>query len=176
MVFQKLNIDIVSQGEIEKMFLMPRESTTMSKVMTFLLTIKKEVQFGDKIMPYKVWSKKLRKKLSKWLKVYHAKKQNEVKVSILLIGIINCSKLIIFRHFHYNITFVIHFNYLIHYGLSDAKKKNKFFQVMKSLGIHPEFWTVVDKKNPLIENDYYQLPYKVKVWLVKVLCDRVTVS
>jgi len=50
------------------------------------------------------------------------------------------------------------------------------FQVMNSLGIHPDFWAVVNEKNPLIEKDYSELSYFRKVWLVKSLCDYVTVS
>lgn len=47
---------------------------------------------------------------------------------------------------------------------------------MNLLGIHPDFWAVVGDENPLIENDYCELSYFVKVWLVKGLCDYVTVS
>lgn len=47
---------------------------------------------------------------------------------------------------------------------------------MNSIGIHPDFWSVVNYKNPLIENDYSELSYFIKVWLVKGLCDHVTVS
>jgi len=50
------------------------------------------------------------------------------------------------------------------------------FQAMNLLGIHPDFWTVVNEKNPLIEKDYNELSYFIKVWLVKGLCDYVTVS
>lgn len=82
-VFKKLNIDIVNQGEIERMFLIPKESKTMGKVMSFLLMpIKKKAKFSDQIMPYKVWSGKLDNKLSEWYKVYHANQQNKVNVRI----------------------------------------------------------------------------------------------
>lgn len=47
---------------------------------------------------------------------------------------------------------------------------------MQSLGIHPDFWAVVGEKNPLLEFDYYELSYFMKVWLVKGLCDFVIVS
>lgn len=47
---------------------------------------------------------------------------------------------------------------------------------MNLLGIHPDFWAVVNEKNPLIEKDYCELSYFVKVWLLKALCDYVTVS
>lgn len=42
---------------------------------------------------------------------------------------------------------------------------------MTSLGIIPHYWTVVGDKNPLLEHDYCELPYGIKVWLVKGLCD-----
>jgi len=47
---------------------------------------------------------------------------------------------------------------------------------MTSLGIHPDYWAVVGDKNPLLEYDYCKLPYFIKVWLVKGLCDYVIVS
>jgi len=55
-------------------------------------------------------------------------------------------------------------------------KKINLFQVMNSLGIHPDFWAIVNEKNPLVERDYCELSYFMKVWLVKGLCDYVTVS
>lgn len=47
---------------------------------------------------------------------------------------------------------------------------------MNFLGIHPDFWVVVGNKNPLDDYDYCELSYFMKVWLVKGLCDHVTVS
>ncbi|XP_022179574.1 uncharacterized protein KIAA2026-like isoform X2 [Myzus persicae] len=126
-LFKKLDLDIVNQGEIENMFLMPKESTTMAKIMTTLLMPVKKTKSIDQVMPYKVWSEKLSKKVSDWCKVYHTKKQNKVIV-------------------------------------------------MNSLGIHPDFWLVVNEKNPLIEKDYSELSYFIKVWLVKGLCDYVTIK
>ncbi|CAI6361144.1 unnamed protein product [Macrosiphum euphorbiae] len=126
-LFKKLDLDIINQGEIERMFLMPKESTTMGKIMTTLLMPVKKTKFIGQVMPYKVWSEKLSKKVSGWCKVYHAKKQNKVIV-------------------------------------------------MNSLGIHPDFWAVVNEKNPLIEKDYNELSYFSKVWLVKALCDYVTIK
>jgi len=80
-LFKKLDLDIINQGEIERMFLMPKESTTMGKIMTTLLMPVKKTKFIGQVMPYKVWSEKLSKKVSGWCKVYHAKKQNKVIVS-----------------------------------------------------------------------------------------------
>lgn len=77
-------MDIINQGEIERMFLMPKESTTMSQIMTTLLMPIKKTKFNGQIMPYKVWSDKLNEKVSDWYKVYNAKKQNKVSVSIFL--------------------------------------------------------------------------------------------
>ncbi|KAL4119024.1 hypothetical protein QTP88_011897 [Uroleucon formosanum] len=126
-LFKKLDLDIINQGEIERMFLMPKESTTMGKVMTTLLMPVKKTKCIGQVMPYKVWSKKLSKKVSDWCKVYHTKNQNKVIA-------------------------------------------------MNLLGIHPDFWTVVNEKNPLIEKDYCELSYFIKVWLVKGLCDYVTIK
>jgi len=67
------------------------------------------------------------------------------------------------------------FNQIYNY-LFIIYKNNFIFQVMNLLGIHPDFWAVVNEKNPLIEKDYCELSYFVKVWLVKSLCDYVTVS
>lgn len=47
---------------------------------------------------------------------------------------------------------------------------------MNSHGIHPDFWIIVGNKNPLVDSDYCELSYFVKVWIVKGLCDYVTVS
>jgi len=73
---------MVNQGEIERMFLMPRESMTMSKIMTTLLTPINKVKYVNQTMPYTIWSKKLSQKVSEWCKVYHIKKKNKVTVSI----------------------------------------------------------------------------------------------
>ncbi|CAH1726664.1 unnamed protein product [Aphis gossypii] len=126
-LFKKLDLDIVNQGEIERMFLMPKESTTMGKIMTTLLMPVKKTKFVGQIMPYKIWSEKLSKRVSDWCRVYHAKKKNKVIV-------------------------------------------------MNSLGIHPDFWAIVNEKNPLVERDYCELSYFMKVWLVKGLCDYVTIK
>jgi hypothetical protein len=82
-LFKKLDLDIINQGEIERMFLMPKESTTMGKIMTTLLMPVKKSKFVGQVMPYKVWSEKLSRKVSDWCKIYHAKKKNKVIVSII---------------------------------------------------------------------------------------------
>jgi len=82
-LFKKLDLDIINQGEIERMFLMPKESTTMGKIMTTLLMPVKKSKFVGQVMPYKVWSEKLSRKVSDWCKIYHAKKKKKVIVSII---------------------------------------------------------------------------------------------
>ncbi|XP_050521246.1 uncharacterized protein LOC126894346 isoform X2 [Daktulosphaira vitifoliae] len=123
-LFRELDFEIINQGEIERMFLMPKESLAMSKIMTTLLIPIKKLKHIDKVMPYKVWSEKLSKKVSEWYKVYHSKKRNKVNV-------------------------------------------------LKSLGIHPDFWAVIGDRNPLVHFDYCELSYLMKVWLIKGLCDYV---
>lgn len=81
-IFKAFDIDVINQGEIERMFLMPKESTTMSKIMTVLLMPIKRTKDIEQIIPYSIWSKKLCKKVSDWYKVYHIKNRNKVKVSI----------------------------------------------------------------------------------------------
>lgn len=56
----------------------------MSQIMTTLLMPIKKTKFNGQLMPYKVWSDKLSKKVSDWYKVYNAKKQNKVSVSIFI--------------------------------------------------------------------------------------------
>ncbi|XP_050440947.1 uncharacterized protein LOC126845937 isoform X2 [Adelges cooleyi] len=119
-LFREYDFEIINQGEIERMFLMPKESTAMGKIMTTLLMPIRKSKYINKIMPYKVWSEKLSKKVSEWFKVYHSKKRNKV---------------------------------------------------FKSLGIHADFWAVIGDKNPLVDYDYCELSYLMKVWLVKGLCD-----
>lgn len=81
-IFKEFEFDIINQGEIERMFLMPKESTTMSKIMTTLLIPIKKAKCMGRVMPYTVWSEKLCKKVTEWYKLYHSKKRNKVKVSI----------------------------------------------------------------------------------------------
>lgn len=87
-LFKKLDIDIINQGEIERMFLMPKQSTTMGKIMTTLLMPVKKTKFIGQVMPYEIWSAKLSRKVSDWCKVYHAKKQNKVIVSYVFLLLI----------------------------------------------------------------------------------------
>jgi len=84
-LFKKLKLDIINQVEIERMFIMPKESTTMSKIMTTLFMPVKKTKFISPVMPYKVWSEKLSKNVSEWCEVYHIKKQNKVSVSNVLL-------------------------------------------------------------------------------------------
>jgi len=65
------------------MFLIPKESTTMGKIMTTLLMPVKKTKFVGQVMPYKVWSKKLSRNVSDWCKVYQAKNKNKIIVSII---------------------------------------------------------------------------------------------
>ncbi|VVC30034.1 Bromodomain [Cinara cedri] len=123
-IFKELDYEIVNQGEIERMFLMPKESTTMSKIMTTLLMPIKKPKYIGREMPYKVWSEKLCKKVSEWYKVYHIHKRNKV-------------------------------------------------YVLNSLGIHPDFWSILGDENPLVKFDYSELKYFIKVWVIKGLCDYV---
>lgn len=70
------------------MFLIPNESITMGKVMTILLTpFKKKKIFDHQVLPYKMWSEKLCKKVSEWYKVYHENGRNKVNVSIIFCSI-----------------------------------------------------------------------------------------
>lgn len=87
-LFKKLDIDIINQGEIERMFLMPKQSTTMGKILTTLLMPVKKTKFIGQVMPYEIWSAKLSRKVSDWCKVYHAKKQNKVIVSYVFLLLI----------------------------------------------------------------------------------------
>lgn len=81
-LFKHFDIDVVNQGEIERMFLLPKESTTMSKIMTTLLMPIRKTKYIGQDMPYKIWLKKLCKKVSEWYKVYFLKKRDKVSVSI----------------------------------------------------------------------------------------------
>jgi len=84
-LFKKLDLDIINQGEIERMFFIPKESSTMSKIMTTLLMPVKKTKYISPVMPYKVWSEKLSKVVTNWFKVYRTKKQNKVLVSNILL-------------------------------------------------------------------------------------------
>lgn len=84
-IFKEFGFDIVNQCEIERMFLMPKESLTMSKIMTTLLMPTKKNKYIGQFMPYEVWSKKLYTKVSEWYKVYNLKNKNKTSVSIFLV-------------------------------------------------------------------------------------------
>lgn len=76
------HIGDVYQGEIEGMFLIPKESTLMSKIMTLLLGPMSGKRCINNLMSYKVWTEKLSKKISSWFEVYHEKDQGKAKVSV----------------------------------------------------------------------------------------------
>lgn len=63
------------------MFLMPKESQTMGKILTTLLMPFKKNKCSDQILPYQIWSEKLNAKVSEWFKIYHLHKKNKVRVS-----------------------------------------------------------------------------------------------
>lgn len=84
-IFKEFGFDIINQCEIERMFLMPKESSTMSKIMTTLLMPTKKNKYIGQFMPYEVWSKKLCTKVSDWYKVYNLKNKNKTRVSIFLV-------------------------------------------------------------------------------------------
>lgn len=81
-LFKEIGFDVVNQGEIEGMFLMPKESTTMSKIMTTLLMPIQKVKNIKQVMPYTIWCEKLSIKVSEWSKVYNMKNRNKISVSI----------------------------------------------------------------------------------------------
>ncbi|XP_045177152.2 uncharacterized protein LOC123537483 [Mercenaria mercenaria] len=68
----QLNIGEVMHFELERCFMMARESSTMQLIMTSLLSTPfQRLKFDKKnLMPYKVWEQKLRVKLQLWYKVY----------------------------------------------------------------------------------------------------------
>lgn len=84
-IFKEFNFDIVNQGEIERMFLMPKESLTMGKIMTTLLNPFKKNRSGNESLPYQIWSEELKIQVSEWFKMYHLHKKNKVHVSISFI-------------------------------------------------------------------------------------------
>jgi len=117
-IFKKLHFDMVNQGEIERMFLMPRESMTMSKIMTTLLMPIKKFKDMNQIMPYIIWSAKLSNKVSEWCKVYHMKKRNKVSVSTFAFTkLFLVLTLLIFVSFNIKafLIFEMHVNYRINY-------------------------------------------------------------
>ncbi|KAL4225137.1 hypothetical protein ACF0H5_015830 [Mactra antiquata] len=67
-----LNIGEVMHFELERSFMMARESSTMHLIMTSLLSTPFQRLKLDKknLMPYKVWEQKLRIKLENWYKTF----------------------------------------------------------------------------------------------------------
>ncbi|XP_073977263.1 uncharacterized protein isoform X2 [Rhodnius prolixus] len=68
-----LNVEEITQYEVERMLLMPRESTTLATLMTSMLSpaVLRSNLDVTPIMPYEVWTSKLKKKIEDWLKVYY---------------------------------------------------------------------------------------------------------
>lgn len=66
-----LNIGEVPQFELERCLFMPRESSTLQRVMTALLSTPFQRHKLEKtgMMPYRVWNEKLRDKMAPWFKL-----------------------------------------------------------------------------------------------------------
>ncbi|XP_052065701.1 uncharacterized protein KIAA2026-like [Mytilus californianus] len=66
-----LNIGEVAQFELERCLFMPRESSTLQRVMTTLLSTPFQRHKLDRtgIMPYRVWNEKLRDRMAPWFKL-----------------------------------------------------------------------------------------------------------
>ncbi|XP_060572711.1 uncharacterized protein LOC132730744 [Ruditapes philippinarum] len=84
----QLNIGEVMHFELERCFMMARESSTLQLIMTSLLSTPFQRLKIDKknLMPYKVWEQKLRVKLQSWYKVY-TDNDRDVEKTCLRLGI-----------------------------------------------------------------------------------------
>lgn len=83
---EPLNIGEVMHFELERCFMMSRESSTMQLIMTSLLSTPFQRLKLDrkKLMPYRVWEQKLRVKLQSWYKVYTDMEQDVEKTCFKL--------------------------------------------------------------------------------------------
>ncbi|XP_071100239.1 uncharacterized bromodomain-containing protein 10-like [Haliotis cracherodii] len=83
---EPLNLEEVAHYELECSFLMPRQSSTMQRVMSSLLSTPFQRTKLDKrtMMPYCVWEEKLRKRIATWYKVLDDNQGNAYKASYKL--------------------------------------------------------------------------------------------
>ncbi|KAK9499769.1 hypothetical protein O3M35_002745 [Rhynocoris fuscipes] len=68
-----LNVEELTQYEVERMLLMPKESTSLATLMTSMLSpaMMRSNLDVTPVMPYEIWTSKLKKKIESWLKVYY---------------------------------------------------------------------------------------------------------
>ncbi|XP_014239640.1 uncharacterized protein LOC106661050 [Cimex lectularius] len=73
LTFEVLNVEEMTQYEVERMLLMPRESLTLTTLMTSMLSpeIKRASLDESPLMPYEVWTGKLSRKIEEWLGVFY---------------------------------------------------------------------------------------------------------
>ncbi|KAF6201825.1 hypothetical protein GE061_004220 [Apolygus lucorum] len=67
-----LNVEEMTQYEVERMLLIPLESSTLQTLMTSILSPEWRRNNLDEtpLMPYNVWNSKLRQRITSWFKVY----------------------------------------------------------------------------------------------------------
>uniref|UniRef100_A0A0A9X7W9 Bromo domain-containing protein n=1 Tax=Lygus hesperus TaxID=30085 RepID=A0A0A9X7W9_LYGHE len=68
-----LNVEEMTQYEVERMLLIPLESATLQTLMTSILSPEWRRNNLDEtpLMPYNVWNSKLRQRITSWFKVYY---------------------------------------------------------------------------------------------------------
>ncbi|XP_067654927.1 uncharacterized bromodomain-containing protein 10-like [Haliotis asinina] len=83
---EPLNLEEVAHYELECSFLMPRQSSTMQRIMSSLLSTPFQRTKLDKrtMMPYCVWEEKLRKRVASWYKVLDDNHGNAYKAAYKL--------------------------------------------------------------------------------------------
>ncbi|KAK3608519.1 hypothetical protein CHS0354_010374 [Potamilus streckersoni] len=81
-----LNLGEIPHFELERCFMMPRESSTMQQIMTSLLSTPfQRTKFNLKnLMPYNVWEEKLRTKMQPWYKLLEDSSGNMPEVAYKL--------------------------------------------------------------------------------------------
>ncbi|XP_014675147.1 PREDICTED: uncharacterized protein KIAA2026-like [Priapulus caudatus] len=126
---EALNMPLLNTYELERCLAMPRESSMLAMIMTTLLCSPSQRPKLDRKppMPYRIWSKRLKKRVAQWYKML-------------------CEK-----------------------GYDIEKVCTKF-------GFDTKLFDVLGECDPLEEQEFHELNYIERVWIVKSLCDYCLVS
>ncbi|CAH1391776.1 unnamed protein product [Nezara viridula] len=74
LTWEAFNVEEITQYEIERMLLMPKESITLANLMTSMLSPQiHRTQLDVKpVMPYEIWTSRLKKRLDSWYNLFHS--------------------------------------------------------------------------------------------------------
>ncbi|XP_014286877.1 uncharacterized protein [Halyomorpha halys] len=74
LTWEAFNVEEITQYEIERMLLMPKESITLANLMTSMLSPQiHRAQLDVKpVMPYEIWTSRLKKRIDSWYNIFYS--------------------------------------------------------------------------------------------------------